>query len=133
MSNSYEIARGDAANTLEYIKETVNEYRKAVDGQNWDEADRIRELAIQGALEISVRNDWHAPGFNMVEKPTEYFVLLSTGGPAIRLIGTLNEYCEPETSRLEYQNWGIPWTEFIVFDDDAKALVEYASFFWFGE
>src|SRR5690606_3875422 len=39
----------------------------------------------------------------------EYEILLSTGGPAVRIVGRLNVWGEPETTAvLQYQDWFAP-------------------------
>lgn len=75
--------------------------------------DAARERILESALSVEVRSGWYSPGDpdNTQEKPAEFSILLSTGGPALRLIGELNEHGEPETARLEHQNWGTPWME----------------------
>ena len=91
--------------------------------------DRIQE----DPLSLQVRTDWYTPG-ETDNKPTDYNILLCTGGPACRIIGDLDEYGQPETARIEYQDWGTPWTEYretTVEEDDF--LLAYAGQFYFGE
>ena len=64
------------------------------------------------------------------EAPDEYEILLSTGGPAIRIHGGLNQYCEPETAELQAQDWGTQWTR--VPDTAEPTLLVYARQFYFG-
>ena len=99
-----------------------------IDGQ--DAPDAIQE-SILGA---EVRTDWHAPG-DSDNKPSEYLILLSTGGPACRIIGDLDSYCLPTSAKLEYQDWGTPWTRYYnnMTDEDDEKLLLYASQFYFGE
>lgn len=50
-----------------------------------------------------VRGPWHSPHCIDAREntaPAEFFILLCTGGPAVRLVGTLSAYCEPESVRL---------------------------------
>jgi hypothetical protein len=42
-------------------------------------------------------------------KPSEFMILLCTGGPAVRIRGELDRYSEPEKPRIEYQDWFTPW------------------------
>ena len=96
------------------------------------DADGMREIINQDPLEVSVKIGYHSPGAEGV-KATEYMILLSTGGPATRIIGDLSEYLEPENARLQVQDWFLPWTDAdTTAEQDDKAL-EYASFFYFGE
>lgn len=72
--------------------------------------DEAQERIRQDALEVKVRSEWHYPGDEDV-KPDQFYILLCTGGPAIRIIGELDEYGQPVRAWLEYQDWGTPWTE----------------------
>lgn len=93
-----------------------------------------RNAILEDALSVDTRGDWHAPGNTAAGKPTEYQILLSTGGPATRIIGTLNEWCEPETAVLEAQDWFLPWTAWNAnSEEDDDVLLAYARQFWFGE
>jgi hypothetical protein len=105
------------------------------------------ERAIhEDALSVEVRSDWYTPGqLPDARSPSEYRILLCTGGPAVQIIGELNEHREPETARLQVQDWFQPWTDYrpINPDDhtfttriDTKAeeiLLAYARCFYFGE
>lgn len=95
-----------------------------------DEAayDEIQE----GPLSIQVRSDWQSPtGDNLDASDGEYFILLSTGGPALRIFGDLGGHCSPINARLQWQDWGTPWTDF---DPETDSVVhEYAAQFYFGE
>ena len=81
------------------------------------------------ALEVSVRDEWRS-----VERedsgnvPAEYQILLSTGGPAFRIVGRLDRYAEPESATLQFQDWGTPWVDVW----EGKNTLKYASTFYFG-
>lgn len=83
-------------------------------------------------LSIEVRSDWHSIG-DSDNKPTEYNILLTTGGPAARIIGELDEYQQPKTARFEYQDWFRPWTEVRTTEEQDAIMLEYANHFYFGE
>src|ERR1035437_4802354 len=79
------------------------------------EWDRKREAAEQtiheDALSVQVRSGWYQLGAAIEDTgPFEYEILLCTGGPACRIVGDLSEHGEPETARLEVQDWFQPWT-----------------------
>lgn len=86
---------------------------------------RIRE----DALSLEVRSGWVGLGEEMVLE--EFSILLGTGGPAYRIRGTLNQYGEPDRARLEVQDWGKPWTEYLGADPSglAEACLTYARVF----
>jgi hypothetical protein len=93
-------------------------------------------LAIhEDPLSVQVRSDWYLPGKNP-GKPDEFEILLCTGGPAVRLIGTLDKWCQPETVRMQVQDWFEPWTTIdpCTEDDEREdVLLSYARCFWFGD
>lgn len=86
---------------------------------------------LEDALSVEVRSDWHAPGDD--NEPSEFRILLCTGGPAVQIRGELDNYREPCRAWLEFQDWGTPWTERVNREGDQDALIEYASRFYFGE
>lgn len=47
-------------------------------------------------------------------------VLLSTGGPALRIIGGLDEYGQPNEPRLQWQDWGTPWTDHHISEESER-------------
>ena len=92
--------------------------------------DEAREAIEEDPLSVLVRSDWHSPGEENPE-PVEFEILLSTGGPATRIVGELGLHAEPSRARLEVQDWGTPWTEYL--DSDRDVLLSYARCFYFGE
>jgi hypothetical protein len=99
-------------------------------GDNTD-AEQARERLTESILDLQVRSDWHAPGEE--SEPTDFAILLSTGGPALRIRGELGRYNQPERAWLEYQDWGTPWTEYYGENLDTDALLAFAAYFYFGE
>lgn len=90
-----------------------------------DAEQRIQE----DALEVQVRSGWHEPGDSEAE-PEEFYILLCTGGPAVRIRGELNRG-EPTRAWIEYQDWFEPWKQY--FDADQATLLAYCEQFYFGE
>jgi hypothetical protein len=112
--------------------ERGHDERIAFDGNEYDTADELREHAQEMALSVACRCGWYCPGGDgQRAEPKEYQVLLSTGGPALRIVGELSEHCEPTSARLEHQDWGTPWTEY--HEADSDNLLRFASVFYFGE
>lgn len=62
---------------------------------------------------------------------TSYEILLSTGGPASRIVGDLDSYGSPTSASLEVQDWFKQWTEYA--EAEESVLLTYASFFCFSE
>lgn len=91
------------------IKEMVEALREDADIRT--DSDAARDQILESVLSVEVRSGWYSPaGGNADSAPAEFRILLTTGGPACQLVGELNEHGEPETARLEHQDWGTPWT-----------------------
>lgn len=127
-------ARQNAASWSETIAEMI----RALEASPGDGYDTSAEDAIQEApLSVEVRTGWFMPG--QTRKAEEYQILLSWGGPSLRITGTLNAYDEPETADLEYQDWGTPWTRYHpahgdpLFDTHNADVLTFAQQFYFGE
>jgi hypothetical protein len=122
-------AKQQAQAQLESIMEMVTTLHTAVDD---DQREKAQTTIYEDPLSVQVRSGWHEPGERAVE-PSEFMILLCTGGPAVRLIGELNQYGEPDEARIEYQDWFTPWeTLFDVSDDESAALLEYCRQFLFA-
>ncbi len=91
--------------------------------------DEARERIQEDALSVEVRADWHEVGGD--SEPTDFTILLTTGGPAVRIMGELQDG-QPHRAWLEVQDWGTSWTEYR--DDGlSDVLLAYAGCFYFGE
>lgn len=102
--------------------------------EHLDDEDARERISSEDALEVSVRSDWYAPGDSSAVKPTEYKILLGTGGPATRIVGELDEYGQPTNAKFEYQDWFKPWTAANDLSDEEEAtLLEFAQQFYFCE
>jgi hypothetical protein len=99
------------------------------DGTNHGQVlEAIEEQSREQPLAVDVRSGWTRPD---ELEPEEFQILLSTGGPALRIVGDLNAHLEPCSARLEHQDWNTPWTKWPAADSDA--LLWFAGLFWFGE
>ncbi len=98
--------------------------------------DERREEAIEAIegdpLSVMVRDGWRTP-YGESTGAEEFEILLSTGGPASRIVGTLGAYSEPDDYRLEVQHWFEPWTTFPTTQEQDDALAAYVARFYFGE
>ncbi len=151
VEDKWENARSQAQAQFESIREMVENLERAdklrserddMDGLWEDAQNAIRE----DALSVEVRTDWYSRSSNISASPVEYRILLCTGGPAVQITGALSAHGEPETARLEMQDWFLPWTEYRphvgigdergrpVIDTKAEEiLLTYARQFYFGE
>jgi len=101
------------------------------DREQYHNEDEARQAIDEDPLSVQVRSAWHTPGED--SSPTEYEILLCTGGPAARIRGEINQYNEPETAQIEYQDWFTPWERYSdTSSEEDEALLTYARQFHFG-
>ena len=96
-------------------------------GSGYEAVDEAEQAIHEDPLSIQYRKGWYSPGEEN-DAATEYEILLSTGGPATRIVGGINRYGEPESATIEAQDWFQPWTEYGG-EQDEDALLEYARHF----
>lgn len=94
-------------------------------------SEEARQEASESALSVQVRSGWYTPGEPLDASPEEYEVLLTTGGPALRITGDLNG--SPSNARLQWQDWFQPWTDYDLTDAELADVLAFVSVFWFGE
>ena len=116
---------------VEALDSTIAGETGTIGGEAFEDEDEVRERIQESALSVEVRSDWISPGEEM--KPEEFCILLTTGGPAARIVGDLDEYGQAESATLEHQDWGTPWTRLAISEDEREALLTFASCFYFGE
>lgn len=98
--------------------------------ENYHNEDEARQAIQEDPLSVQVRGGWRNPGvYN--DEVEEYEILLCTGGPAVRIVGGLNEHGEPDSAKIEFQDWGTYWEEWRGADE--AVLLSYAKEFYFGE
>lgn len=100
------------------------------DLKEFKDADEARNRVQEDPLSVQVRSGWTTPGETM--EAEEFEILLSTGGPALRIRGELNQHQEPDRAWLEYQDWGTPWTEYHGENASQDDLLVYSQTFYFG-
>ena len=148
MTDKYEHARANARGWYDSIVEMVEALAQADANRDWRAQDSARDAITESVLWVEVRSEWHDVAVVERAKPDEYRILLTTGGPALQLVGALNEYGEPETAELQMKDWGVPWQawEPLLFNpamslDERIAarngyretLLTFARCFYFGE
>jgi hypothetical protein len=134
-------ARNQAQAQFESIKEMVTNLREARKNQKKQKYDKesekilddIEQTIREDILSIEMRSNWHMLG-QEAEQGGEFKLLLCWGGPAVQIVGELNEYNEPETATIQFQDWGTPWTEYIPdVEGWEDILLDYCRVFYFGE
>ena len=132
-------ARHIAASWSETIAEMIRALEAARESEDDDAIDAAHTVIHEAALSVEVRSDWYTPGSRLNADPAEYQILLSTGGPALRITGRLGAHDEPDTADIEYQDWGTPWTRYHpahgepLFDSHNADILTFAQQFFFGE
>jgi hypothetical protein len=125
-------AQGWLTSILEMVEALERSEEQAVHGP--DETDAVRSRIEESVLSVLVRDGWRLPGVIITPGAEEYEILLTTGGPALRITGKLNEHNEPDDfPRLEYQDWYQPWTEYTDAREHREALQRFASCFYYGD
>lgn len=115
-----------------------------VGGREYTHKIDMRDLAESMALGVEVRSPWHNPGDREGSKPDKYRILLSWGGHALRLVGSLDRWREPTgVPTLEIQDRGTPWEEYRPCPKELEnmedppsmddVLIWFSWCFWFGE
>ena len=94
--------------------------------------DEAAQIIQEDPLSVEVRSDWYSPG-SEDNKPSEFQVLLCTGGPAVRVMGQLDERGQPERAWIEHQDWFEGWQEYHGPHENQDALLTYCKTFYFWE
>jgi hypothetical protein len=119
----WEAEHPDDADELKELEDEAGECK---------DADEARERILEDALSVEVRSGWVSLGSQGADMtPEEFNILITTGGPAVRIMGDLANG-EPHRAWLEVQDWGKPWTEYFPASiDGAAVLLSYARCFCF--
>lgn len=82
----------------------------------------IEESAREAALSVEVRSGWHVYGETL--EIEEMKILLSTGGPALQILCSIDEG-QPSRPRLQHQDWGKPWTDMLILDQEEREALDW--------
>jgi hypothetical protein len=130
-----EHAIANAKGWLETIREMVTDLKLAESSGDEEAREACQNRIYESPLSVMVRDGWHSPGqaHDRVGEPVEYEILLSTGGPALRIYGGL-EFDQPDDDpRLQWQDWGTPWTDYPLNAEEDNDVATFARQFYFGE
>ena len=124
-------------NAIGHIKSMVEDfeeisYLNSLNPTTQEQEERIEEITqevLNSALSVEFRSGWETHYENF--KAKEFKILLSWGGPALRIIGELDNY-GPVNPKLQFQDWGTPWTDFETTESQQKALNWFCNCFYFG-
>jgi hypothetical protein len=155
-----DIGRGAAESLAEMVAALECDYSRleelredcAGHGDGWadcyrDEAGELAELEAaagdcesredaetrisEDPLSIEVRSGWTSLGEPLA--PEEFCILLGTGGPAVRIVGELDQHMEPTRARIQAQDWFTQWTDYMGDAISQDDLLIYCRQFYFGE
>ena len=107
---------------LESLNVTTNE--------DEEKLEEIRESVLNSALSVEFRSGWYSSPEDET-KAEEFKILLTWGGPALRIIGEIEENFAVNP-KLQFQDWGTLWTDFEITEDQQKALNWFCNCFYFG-
>jgi len=125
-------AKDQAQAQFESIKGMIEALSEA--GENEEAVEAAYQAIQEDPLSVEVRSEWHSPGSRDSGGISEFKILLCWGGPAVQLIGELDDYMQPCDVRLQFQDWFIGWTDHFPKDENAdEILLEYCQQFYFGE
>jgi len=110
---------------LESLNPTTTEQENRIE--------EIRENVLNSALSVEFRNGWYSDLYHLkgVTEPIEFKILLSWGGPALRIIGEIEENFAVNP-KMQFQDWGTLWTDFEITEEQEKALNWFCNCFYFG-
>jgi hypothetical protein len=92
-------AIGNARAWLANMAETIAALASAEESGDDGAGDEARDRITESPLSVLVRDGWRVPGADR-ETAEEYEILLSTGGPALRIFGKLSDYGEPDDAEI---------------------------------
>ena len=120
-------------NAIGHIESMVEDFKKDQLFEkinDYDAQDQLRESILNSALSVEFRSGWYS-SLDDELVPEEFRILLTWGGPALRIIGELDNY-GPVNPKLQFQDWGTPWTDFKITEDQQNALNWFCNCFYFG-
>lgn len=125
----HDLDQEDHDEMLAWQEVNAEEFKELSDAAgSFESRDEVYERIQEDPLSVRVRSGWVDPGGDM--EAEEFEILLCTGGPAVRVLGELDERSNPSRAWIEYQDWGTPWTPY--FNADEDILLAYCSNFYFG-
>lgn len=111
----------------EWLEENGDEMDElSTEAGDCEDEDDARTRIYEDPLSVEVRSGWVSQGAEM--EADEFQILLCTGGPAVRIMGELDDRGTPCRAWMEYQDWGTPWTQY--FGAEQSRLIAYASYFF---
>ena len=120
-------------NAIGHMESMVEDFKKdqqLQESNDYNQQDELRESVLNSALSVEFRSGWYS-SLDDELVPEEFKILLTWGGPALRIIGELANY-GPVNPKLQFQDWGTPWIDFKITEDQQNALNWFCNCFYFG-
>jgi hypothetical protein len=120
-------------NAIGHMESMVEDFKKDKIFENlkdFESQDQLRESILNSALSVEFRSGWYS-SLDDELVPEEFKILLTWGGPALRIIGELDSY-GPVNPKLQFQDWGTLWTDFEITENQQDALNWFCNCFYFG-
>ena len=126
-------------NAKAHIESIVEDFEKisfleslnVTSNEEEEEIEQIKEGINNSALSVEFRSGW-STNFDELEIE-EFKILLSWGGPALRIIGDLDQYKQAENIKLQFQDWGTSWTDYELKEEEEESLNWFCNCFYFGD
>ena len=120
-------------NAIGHMESMVEDFKKdqqLQESNDYNQQDELRESVLNSALSVEFRSGWYS-SLDDELVPEEFKILLTWGGPALRIIGEIEENFAVNP-KLQFQDWGTLWTDFEITEDQQKALNWFCNCFYFG-
>jgi hypothetical protein len=122
-------AKDQAAAQIDSIRQMVKALTDAMEKDDDEAREQAEQAICNDPLSVQVRTGWHDLGKKA--EPDEFMILLCTGGPAVRIVGDLDDHMQPENPHIEFQDWFTPWEEYHMTDEEEDDVLSYCSNFYF--
>ena len=125
-------------NAISHIESMVEDYEicsyieqsNPTTTEQEEKLEETKESILNSALSVEFRSGWYS-SLDDELVPEEFKILLSWGGPALRIIGELENFI-PVNPKLQFQDWGTLWTDLEITEDQQNALDWFCNCFYFG-
>lgn len=124
--------RGSETRSFKLKDGTKGKQNKHQNPDAWHDEERAREAIEQGHYGIELRGGWYAPGGRDEDGAQEYCVTLGGGGPAMRIVGELEDG-SPSTARYQFQDWFKPWTDAELSEKESAILLQWVGHLYFED
>jgi len=128
------IEHGDLQETHNELNEWDIENREELreleaDAGKYTSRDEVEQTIQEDPLCIELNGTWSLGKAPVANKA---YILLCTGGPAVRIVCELDDNMQADRAYLQYQDWGTPWIDYYESGSN-DTLLDYCNQLYFGE